>query len=390
MNRPRRVGLTALAALCVAVLFACGKGQAFRRPDLDPHAQDVLTWANQARADLRLPPLTLSGELTALAQGISDNVAVLGDSPEVFEQYELWFDDMGYFWRPLAANFLQAQPHESFAHIIPTHLNEFARESLLHPNATHIGLGYIRARQLWGDWHYLSIIVATEPVFLSATSPPAALRSVGEYPHDLYAWMVGCSAVLAVRNNENPYTFGMTAKPETAEYLLSVYWGIHDKERLASTVRRMTASGHNASFAEAYALVSSLSADELSLLIELSDGADVYMWPYTQRLGEKWGERQIKAWDWFRMFHLVGWGYNAGLVTMDEAYELLEPVIELLLENFDNWNEATDNYMDGYAWWSRIDVTDKDNPDYNWRKEIQRVQRGNHDLLDPAVWEKSP
>jgi hypothetical protein len=109
------------------------------------------------------------------------------------------------------------------------------------------------------------------------------------------------------------------------------------------------------------------------------------MWPYTKQLGDKWGDRQIKAWDWFRMFHIVGWGYTAGFVTKDEAYELLEPVIELLLENFDNWEQANQNYLDGYIWWSRTDTSQRD-PELQRRLNIYDKIKDDRHLFDPAVW----
>lgn len=50
------------------------------------------------------------------------------------------------------------------------------------------------------------------------------------------------------------------------------------------------------------------------------------------------------------------WGYVAGYVTYPEALALLEPAATLLSENFSSWNEAYENYLDGYIWWSGSDA----------------------------------
>ena len=84
------------------------------------------------------------------------------------------------------------------------------------------------------------------------------------------------------------------------------------------------------------------------------------MWPYTKALSEKWGDKGILAWDLFRMSNLAQWGYAAGYVTYAEALALVEPAATLLCETFSSWEEAYENYLDGYNWWSRTDLDGQD------------------------------
>jgi hypothetical protein len=51
------------------------------------------------------------------------------------------------------------------------------------------------------------------------------------------------------------------------------------------------------------------------------------MWLVVIAIGDQWGDKQIKAWDWFRMIHLAGWGYIAGYLEREEAYAHMTPVI---------------------------------------------------------------
>ncbi|MDR3278371.1 MAG: DUF1266 domain-containing protein [Oscillospiraceae bacterium] len=211
---------------------------------------------------------------------------------------------------------------------------------------------------------------------------------------DVNAWLLGCGAILAEQNNKsNPYNLGMYVRNAEGVTVLqaSLYssWGINSRQTLLATVASMTDDGHNSNFAYDYALVSSLSDAEYQALLKNAQGVDTYMWPLTKALGDKWGDQEIRAWDWFRMMHLIGWGYVAGYLELQEAYDLAEPLIERLKSAFSSWDEATENYLDGYAWWSRTDVS-LDKSEYKTRvkiyEELKAQQEENGLLFDPAVW----
>lgn len=152
----------------------------------------------------------------------------------------------------------------------------------------------------------------------------------------------------------------MTTGPDLGRYLLSGSWGIHSREELIETVQRMTIHGHNDSFQEAADIANSLTSAEMEELISASSTVDAYMWPYTKEISQKWGTRGILCWDLFRMSNLVQWGYLAGYITYAEALELVEPAARLLDENFSSWDEAYENYLDGYHWWARENVLNQD------------------------------
>ncbi len=149
--------------------------------------------------------------------------------------------------------------------------------------------------------------------------------------------------------------------------MLSDSWGIDSREDLIVTVCSMTYHGHNDSFFEAVEVGNSLTQAEYNEIISRG-GVDAYMFPYTKQLSEKWGDRGILCWDLFRMSSLLQFGYTAGYVTYAEVLALLEPAATLLCENFSSWEEAYENYLEGYNWWTRNDVLDKD---------IWSINRGN-------------
>jgi len=208
------------------------------------------------------------------------------------------------------------------------------------------------------------------------------------------AWAMGCSAILAVRNGLEPYEFGMFTRSEMnavqAQILMIDSWNCFNRNDLIEIIFSMTDQGHNGSFEKAFALVRLLSDDELEELVEMSEGPDIYMWPMTKELGEKWGDKGIKAWDWFRMMHLVGWGYVSEYFEIEEAYDLMIPIIERIRDTFDSWEDANENYMDGFAWWSCADLSDPDESyEYYIRMDIYENLKNDPpsvNLFNPILW----
>ncbi len=169
--------------------------------------------------------------------------------------------------------------------------------------------------------------------------------------------------------------------------MLSYGWDISSREELIATVCYMTFHGHNEDFLEDVAYIETLTSAEYGQYLN-SDGVDSYMFPYTKQLGEKWGDRGILCWDLFRMSSLVQWGYVAGYITYPEALALLEPAATLLCENFSSWEEAYENYLEGYNWWARNDVLDKDIWETNRGASYRMIAADkNYNILDDTLFE---
>jgi len=199
---------------------------------------------------------------------------------------------------------------------------------------------------------------------------------VGE--SNLEKWALPMGSMLAHLsgsiNSEGPRLFGIykrnSGRVERCRNTLKESWGINSREDLIETVARMTFYGHNTSFLADAALINSLSDTQYKKLLAEAEGMDAYMWSFTKQLSEKWGDRGILCWDLFRMSDLVQWGYVSGYVTYPEALALLEPAATLLAENFSSWEEAYENYLDGYVWWAREDISDCE--------DIWHTARGYH------------
>ena len=186
---------------------------------------------------------------------------------------------------------------------------------------------------------------------------------------NLEAWAIPMGMLLGLYNGGDPtqFGFGRNAKNAAAfrKLLGDPSWGIESREDLIATILSMTLNGHNLSFYQEVAYAMSLSDEEMKELVAESNDVGKYMWPYVRTLGEKWGDRGVINWDLFRMVSLAEMGYTAGYLTYEEALALIWPCAEILSANFSSWDEAYQNYIDGYIWWSRTDLDkwQKDNTD---------------------------
>lgn len=180
---------------------------------------------------------------------------------------------------------------------------------------------------------------------------------------NLEAWALSMGAMLGYINSwgiTNFPWFGIFRRNadnvENCRNILANSWGVLGREDLATTVLSMTLAGHNVSFFETAADVKQYSEVERKAISEASSAWPYFMWEYTEQLSKKWGDKGILAWDLFRMADLVQWGYVAGYVSYEEALALIEPAATLLQATFSSWDEAYENYLDGYAWWARTNA----------------------------------
>lgn len=224
------------------------------------------------------------------------------------------------------------------------------------------GRTYIPTRYV-AEFFHQKVAWSAEKSMVSITEDPEAIGG-----SNVGAWALPMGAMLSYMNTKHPERFGGSERaPETQktsgrDYARSLLngnsWGIMDRADLIDTVLRMTAYGHNTDFLNDVALIKSLTTSQYNQYLN-STGMDSYMFPYTKQLGEKWGSKGIIAWDLFRMSNLVQWGYLAGYITYPEALALMEPAAKSLKANFKSWDEAYENYLDGYNWWARNDVQGK-------------------------------
>ena len=136
-------------------------------------------------------------------------------------------------------------------------------------------------------------------------------------------------------------------------------WSISDRYDLVALIVRMTEQGHqNGMFLNEVAHLKSLSNQELANI--RNNYSDGYMVDQMLNWGKKWGDTGVISYDLTRIVLLAQWGYNAGYLTLEESIAISLPAVEQYQSIFDNWDDAIHNYLDGYGWFSRVDITVQD------------------------------
>ena len=67
---------------------------------------------------------------------------------------------------------------------------------------------------------------------------------------------------------------------------------------------------------------------------------------------DQFGRKSITAWDYSRYISLCGWGYIAGYLTENEAWERIMPAARLMQKSFTSWEDMGTNHVVGREFWS--------------------------------------
>ena len=205
----------------------------------------------------------------------------------------------------------------------------------------------------------------------------------------LQKWMLGANAV-----NNTRYRWYMPDLNIT----LSQYWKdalkndlaegefyIENKRDLIAVIDWISNDGDNVDFNFYAYYLDDLSYLEYKEFLTYVDPADRYIFGLIKNLSSKWGDKGITAWDCFRASLLVQWGFEAGYLSKEEAYAYMKPVSERLKKTFNNWEEACENYIDGYCYWS---LTDPSVPDTEYRVMINvyNAIKDNKEIFDNSLF----
>ena len=132
-------------------------------------------------------------------------------------------------------------------------------------------------------------------------------------------------------------------------------WNIRNAEDLKNQIDGLLNGGHNARFIEEYKALSELMDEGVVIIRNTYEDMGCNIYSHLQTiLGIRmtWEDSNIIGWDLFRIGTLISWGYAAGFIEREEAYELMVPAINLLKDNFICWEDAAYNYIEGFLWWA--------------------------------------
>ena len=170
----------------------------------------------------------------------------------------------------------------------------------------------------------------------------------------IYVWSL--NAILNNQNGASNVIFGGEKKTRRNESVykdaLNEWWEITDKNSLITTIENLTNGNmHHIGFKNDFSEF--LNGSETEFKNDLLEAPD-----YKDLLEELWKNKKslkqkgIIAWDQIRAVGIIGWGYQAGYLTKEEAYNYSISVGTKLQQNFGSYQEMIVNYNIGYFTWS--------------------------------------
>jgi hypothetical protein len=177
------------------------------------------------------------------------------------------------------------------------------------------------------------------------------------------AWALLACSVLFERNGYRHDTLG--AGPATKENVVKVrklldeWWEVKSAKDLASTLTWLDKEGHRADFEKFGRQLGKLSARELEKKLDAAkDDDDRASMKFAAENWPRTGKKSILGWDLGRYVGLCRWGYAAGYLTEDEAWQRIMPVAERLQKTFTSWEDLAENFCLGREFWKPGDNED--------------------------------
>ena len=215
---------------------------------------------------------------------------------------------------------------------------------------------------------------------------------------EISQWITATASILNHQNHDDhrmielqrDNSASFAALSISARGILERGWNITNADGIRMQAAFLTTQGHNNDFMLFYEIIEYLGLEEATVFITEMFGAEVAnRLNRIAYLGYKWGDSGIIAWDLFRVGSIVSWGYVARYIDREEALLLMEPAIALLQMHFSSWDEAVDNYLDGFSYWGNHNPA-LPNTDYAIRRGIYAQLRTIEGLFDDSLFAATP
>lgn len=151
---------------------------------------------------------------------------------------------------------------------------------------------------------------------------------------------------LAQNNGSFSHFGGRPAGPanrDWAQGLLEESWDVGDKDSLLARMKWLADEGHSSEYFEWKKKWAALPADQRE-----SDLRLIHVGVFQQEIGDT----GLVAWDQVRRINLAGWGFLAGYLTEEEAWDHIIPAAQRIQKAYPSWEAFARGYMVGTAFWS--------------------------------------
>jgi hypothetical protein len=171
-------------------------------------------------------------------------------------------------------------------------------------------------------------------------------------------WALATCAILTESNKgRNDLLGGCQRTPKDCndwQKGLANWWGVHNRADFLERLKWIETGGHRRSFDEIASFFTSATPDQIVEIKrkyannpQISNQIEIVL-----KYKDEFGQKSIAAWDFARYVALCGWGYVAGYLTEEEAWQHIMPAARLMQRTFVSWEDLGKNHVVGREFWS--------------------------------------
>jgi hypothetical protein len=179
--------------------------------------------------------------------------------------------------------------------------------------------------------------------------------------------LLSLGAILSHQNRESYTELKInTISPAQQRVELKEWWDVIDEQTARNTLGWLAYTGHSQQFHSSRRYMLSATQDseqqyqeKKALLSEqflLGDKTrQLYLTDFVWKHRHDLRDKDIAAWDWGRLVNVARWSYTAGYITEAEAWYYIKYANHQARTRFDSWEDFSQNYILGRAFWSHTD-----------------------------------
>jgi hypothetical protein len=211
-------------------------------------------------------------------------------------------------------------------------------------------------------------------------------------PASPQAWALATTAIMFELNGaRHDLLGGAVAFPgevESAMRLLSQWWGVDTRDELLGELKWLQFEGHRADFEALGRVVDAMSEEQFKAAEAaiMADPQQLYSLQVVRKNHRSLGEQGILGWDLVRFIALCRWGFLAGYLSQQEAWDRIMPAARRLQETFRSWDDLQSNYLIGREYWS-LEQTQKNGERY--RSIFERLSHEQNSPWNMNPWSMS-
>ena len=170
------------------------------------------------------------------------------------------------------------------------------------------------------------------------------------------AWALAASALLTEFRKERHDRIGARTQERAAiaRSTMKESWGVVNRADLIEALESLDDGGSHRTFMMLGKRLSEASDEDFKAMLAVPglDRETIHSFKIVREYFPQLGAKGLVGWDRARYISLCRWGYEAGFMDEEEAWEKIMPAAAIIQSTFSSWQDLGENYLIGREFWS--------------------------------------